>query len=194
MDTLDAFISSVRTRRPSLSEKKALNEIASWQNRAQATAEQYRQHQNKKAVRETGLSDREQQAARVLFAEYAPLIAEICADVYNAHSKSGHADEPGLALRDVLQESWILFLRALVPYDPAQSSLSTYLSVTLPSKVRHHLQTRLVTPDDPDRRSAVPDRSTVAPIDLAGLVEEMIESDRAQRLWKVLDGEHHTTE
>jgi DNA-directed RNA polymerase specialized sigma24 family protein len=146
----------------------------------------------------------EREAAGHLYAMHMDTIEAICRQAYDARS-SGHRDSPAVPFEDVLQEAYVLMLRALVSYDPGRP-FKLFLRRSFRDRVQDYLDTTLRVPDQrpektelkPEpRRQRQPDRAPMQRFDLASIVEEMVEggdlaagaaeAERLRRLWHRLD-------
>jgi len=167
-------------------EQTYLDRISDWQARARAEADKHNTHQNKRAVQNCPPSDAEAGALFCLFATWADRVYGIAKHTLQSHSETGHTDEPGLELEDLLQEGYILFQRAMV-----RAESENEMASRLRARMAEYCKSQLVERDDPDDRSPVGDDHEVAPgFSIPALYNELKEEDRlprrAERLWDQL--------
>jgi RNA polymerase sigma factor (sigma-70 family) len=182
----------------------ALSALRPWRARAQTEAQKHSYHSTKKAVQAVEMTEDEREAAGHLYNRHADTIEAICRQAYNARS-TGHEDSPSIPFEDVLQEAYVLLLRALVSYDPGRP-FKLFLRRSFRDRVQDYLDTTLRVPDQrpeenelrPEpRRQRQPDRAPMKRFDLASILEEMVEdgdladsaaeAERLRRMWRRLD-------
>jgi RNA polymerase sigma factor (sigma-70 family) len=168
--------------------------LSSWHARAQSAAQRHATHATKRAVRQTEMSEAEQAAAHALYREHKGLIRRICSAALSKARQS--PEQPPLSLPDLMQEAYVLFLRALVRYDPAKGSMDTYLKHALRSRITDYLRSRSERVAAPGRDSSgpapEPDRSGHQSVDMGSVAEELLEEydlpERARHMWQRLCG------
>ncbi|WP_251961551.1 hypothetical protein [Salinibacter ruber] len=163
-----------------------LEEIEPWQARAQQVAEEASRHELKTAVKKVPPSVVEAKTLFQLYALWAGPIYGICVHTYQTHVQNAAADEPVAGLEDLLQESYILFQRAMV-----RSTTKEKMRSRLRARMAEHVRTQMTIEDDPDDRRRQPDRSAIAPgFDLKEIYQELVDegkvSRRAAQLWQRL--------
>jgi len=158
--------------------EKHLATLSDWIDRACAAASRYRYHETKQAVQAVPMNDRESAAASRLYELHSDLIASL---VRSAHYKRarGSGDRPGVTVGDVMQEAYILMLRALVRYEGG--SFRVHLRYSLRGRIRDYLNSQIHLPDPgPKRRPTVRSTSTAGRstehgrVDIAGIVDRMV--------------------
>jgi len=127
-----------------------LDKLRSWQRRAQAAADDASHNGTKQAVEETTMTDAEREAAGQLFSALEDTIFRVCEHSYRKAIES-EGEKPAVELEDVLQETYVLFLRSLVRYDPEKSDLQTYLLHALRRRVEVYLRSRSERRQEDDR-------------------------------------------
>ena len=175
-----------------------ITQLSDWQVRARTAAEDHDHNETKRAVNEVEMTKPEREAAGHLFSLMENTIHEVCS---HALKKTRQAPtQPPLELQDVLQESYILFLRALVHFDPEKGSLRTYLLHALRSRVTDYLRSKSHEIDDrrEEDREPLPSRSSLPGFDVPKIVDEMVEDGqlssteqeqkRIERMWERLGG------
>jgi len=116
-----------------------LDAIEPWQARAQAVAEDASRHGNKKAVREVEPRPAEAKALHGLYGLWASGIWHTCREMYARWASSRSKDELALGFDDVLQESYVLFQRAMV-----QATTRYEMLNRLQARLGSYFRTRLV--------------------------------------------------
>ncbi|AFH22439.1 hypothetical protein OSG_eHP25_00090 [environmental Halophage eHP-25] len=165
-----------------------LNQLDDWFSEVKEKKSQYRRHQAKKAVREMNPSESEADSLYSLFALHAETIYYACKKGLQSYTKSGYEDAPGIELKDVLQEAYILFLRSLAGYDRNGASLDNYLENDLPGRIRDYLRTQLRVPDEPENRNPVSeDTFGGVNVSIPGVYDDVVGylSEDAQELWEM---------
>jgi DNA-directed RNA polymerase specialized sigma24 family protein len=148
--------------------------IEQWQTRAQREADLHARHACKRAVKKVTPTDEEARALYELYAEHESDIREWCKD---ALTKAQGEDAPPVGLEDLMAESYVLFQRSLVRYDPEQSSLRTYLQHDLRGRIRDYL--RSVSRQTAEREEQRPDEASAAPkFHLDELYAELVDEGR----------------
>lgn len=166
-----------------------LKRIELWQERAQEVADNCTHNELKTAVCEVPPTDDEAQALYELYALWAESIYAITMHTHQSHAQNGAADEPVASPHDLIQESYVLFQRAMV-----RSTTKEKMTSRLRARMAEHVRTQLTVEDDPDNRHAVEDREAIAPgYNLPQLYDELHDegrlSRRAEKLWERLHPE-----
>ena len=189
-----------------------IDQLRDWQRRAQKIADEATHSGTKKAVRETEMAEAERKAAGHLFSEMEDVILPICEHAYRKADETA-GPTPRVELEDVLQESYELFLRALVRFDPDKGDLETYLLHALRRRVEVYLRSKSEHVDDrrEDDRPPVknsdrfrghsnhsgkgPDIDILAGFDVVGIVDEMVkrgqlpgDQDEIEEMWDEIQG------
>jgi RNA polymerase sigma factor (sigma-70 family) len=151
----------------------ALSALADWRARAREEAAQHPQHQAKRAVQATEMTEAERTAAGALFEAASEDIRTICRVAYG----KARGQVRGLSVEDVYQEAYVLFLRALVHYDPEKASLKTYLYHALRSRVTEYLRTRSAAAP-PETLPAQPSRPEAREVDVHAITGRLVEEGR----------------
>jgi len=168
-----------------------LDALSDWQERAQQAAEQHDHDETVKAVQEVEMTEAEREAAGHLYAALHDTIEQVCEIAYRKADRDQY--RPTLELEDLLHESYILFLRALVGYDPDQGDLDTYLLHALRRRVRVYLESKSTDVDtrDEEDRTPQPSVTEMRQIDVVAVVQEMLDNgrldgdqDRLESLWQ----------
>ena len=157
-----------------------LEVIEPWQRRARAAAEKAPRHGNKVAVQTVPPGDAASEALYSLYAIWAEDIYWTCRQVHQRWMASAHADEPGVSFEDVLQESWVLYQRAMVQAEGRYQMLDR-----LQARTATYLRSRLVTPEDPDR-GGLPARGAPLQIDMLAVGDEVAREVGLQQVWQRL--------
>ena len=180
----------------SMSDPKPLDALSDWIERAQQEAALCVYHETLMAVRRTPMNEAEADAAMQLYQEHRGMIEGIARTEYT--KRLGHIDEPVVGVDDVVQESYILMLRALVTY--TGGPLCRHLRRAIRQRVRGYLDSQLDTVSpSPDTRpdvdqSSTAGRSTEMPqVSIHRLVDAMVaggeladtdeEAERLRALW-----------
>lgn len=111
--------------------------------------------------------------AHRLYQQHRAEIKEICRHAYEKTTRS--SEQPPLDLEDVLQESYLLFLRCLVRYDPEQGGMDTYLRHALRSRVTDYLRSRSTRQAEPEESRS---RGQAAEVDVVDEVRTLIDEGR----------------
>lgn len=159
--------------------------IEQWQERAQAAAEEFERHACKRAVQEVTPTDREARELYELYSQHESDIEKWCE---TALAKAQGEDAPPASLEDLVSESFILFQRSLVRYNPEEASLRTFLQHDLRGRIRDYL-TAISEQSRPRSESKRRDRGAIAPgFDVPSIYSELVEEGRvsraAERLWR----------
>jgi hypothetical protein len=125
-----------------------LRAISWWQAVAQEVAEDHNRHELKQAVREVPPDEEAQEALHALYGLWGEDIWHVCRKEYDSYQQSGHRDEPGLSFGGVLQESYVLFLRAMVRAETKYEMLNR-----LRARLAEHVESHLLVRDDPKNRA-----------------------------------------
>ncbi len=165
---------------------EALQAIEEWKQAARKEAESHSHHATKKAVENCPPTDEAAPALFDIFAANAERIYMICHDAHTVYAESSHADEPSLALEDLLQEAYPLYLRAMVRHKGRD--VAQHIQRAFKDRMIDYVETILTERDDPDGRPPIADESRVAPsFDIPRLYNELREDDRlprkAERAW-----------
>jgi hypothetical protein len=175
---------------PSREDSEALLEkIKGWQRDAQEVASKASYHQLKKAVQEVPPNDLEAQYLFKLYALWADAIYGICVHTYRTHSHNAAADEPVVSLKDLLQESYILFQRAMV-----RSTTKEKMRSRLRARMAEHVRTQMTVEDDPEERTPEEATDAIAPgFDLPEIYQELVDENRVSqesaKIWRRLKPE-----
>ena len=132
--------------------------LKDWISKAREEAQRHDRHQTKQAVQNQPMSAEESEAAGHLFALHEDIIFSIAKEEYDKR-QVGHADRVGVELDDVLQESYILMLRALVMYKGG--TFRNHLRNAFRDRLRDYLDSQLQVYDPGEaNRPAIPNNST----------------------------------
>lgn len=146
-----------------------LAQISDWQARAQAVAAEASRNSTKKAVEECPPEGDEARAIYHLYAMHAETIWHVCNAALEQTSETDAVE-----LEDVLQESYPLFQRALVSYDPDKGPLYLYLANALKRRVQIYLNSQ--SHETTDDEAEVEDEGRVAPgYNLPELYSELVD-------------------
>lgn len=152
-----------------------LDAIETWQARAQTVAEQASRHGNKQAVREVEPRPAETKALHGLYGLWASDIWHTCREMYVRWASSRSEDELALGFDDVLQESYVLFQRAMV-----QATTRYEMLNRLQARLGSYFRTRLVRRPNGDgprgRRQAR--EPAVEPGVLEDVYEDLVDEGR----------------
>jgi len=158
--------------------EKHLATLSDWIDRACAAASRYRYNETKQAVQAVPMSDRESAAASRLYELHSDLIASLSREEHYKRTR-GAGDRPGVSVDDVMQEAYILMLRALVRY--RGGGFRAHLRYALRDRIRTYLDSKTRLPDPgPENRPPVEatstaGRSTEHPhVDVASIVGRMV--------------------
>jgi RNA polymerase sigma factor (sigma-70 family) len=125
-------------------------------------------------VKQVTPTDSEARALYELYSQHEEDIESWCK---SALTKAQGEDAPPVGLEDLMAESYVLFQRSLVRFDPEQSSLRTYLQHDLRGRIRDYL--RSMSGERKEREESHPDRAAVAPkFHLPELYEELVDDGR----------------
>lgn len=176
-----------REAAPDLSDMH-LRALEDWQAQAQAVAEEASRHGNKAAVQQVTPGPAAAEALYALFARHAEDIWHVCREIHHRYVQSSHADEPGLALEDLLQEAYPLFQRAMVQADGKYAMLNR-----LEARMADYVRSQLITHDDPEARGEVASEPASVEVDLVAMYDRLSEQGRvpgeAAQLWEQIKPE-----
>jgi len=163
-----------------------LSAIESWQARARKVANEAKRHGNKQAVREVEPRPAEAKALHGLYGLWASDIWHTCREVYARWASSRSEDELALGFDDVLQESYVLFQRAMVRAESKFEMLNR-----LQARLGSYFRTRLVQrPGDGATGQMQAREAAVEPGVLTDLYEDLIDKghvpDEAATLYQKL--------
>lgn len=158
--------------------EKHLATLSDWIDRACAAASRYLYNETKQAVRSVPMSERESAAASRLYELHSDLIASLARDEHYKRTR-GAGDRPSVSVEDVMQEAYILMLRALVRYQAG--SFRAHLRYALRDRIRTYLDSETRLPDPgherrgPVRSTSTAGRSTeLSHVDVVGIVGRMV--------------------
>ena len=150
-----------------------INKIRPWQMRAREIADEADTAGTKKAVQETEMTEEEREAARQLFASYHDTIEEVCR--FMLRNQQPGEKTPPLQLDDLLQESYVHFLRALVRYDPGRGELDQYLRHALRSRLKRYVQSKSTRREDREERDPIPSTTSFRRYDVVAITQELVD-------------------
>jgi hypothetical protein len=163
-----------------------LSAIKSWQARARSVANDAARHGNKQAAQEVEPRPAEAKALHGLYGLWASDIWHTCREMYARWASSRSEDELALSFGDVLQESYVLFQRAMVRAESKFEMLNR-----LEARLGSYFRTRLVKRPAGSAAERMQSREAgVEPGRLVDTYEKLMEKgrlpDKARTLYREL--------